>query len=269
MIVLLLRAACSSGSGPIAARRRSSTAAATDDVDHDDLDDHDDLTTTTTTAPAQPVTIVFAGDINFEGTDGDPPRPRPGDRDRTVHRRSCPVPTSPSATSSRPSAPVGTPENKDFTFQAPPSAVDALRAGGFDAVSMANNHGRDYGPSGLDESLAVKDAQADHFIIGIGHDDVDAYTPFTATVNGQRIAVIAATQVLDDELVAAWTATPDDIRDSRRRRASTRSSPRCSRRARTRTPSWCSCTGASSATVPERRAEDARRPARRRPAPTS
>ena len=43
----------------------------------------------------------------------------------------------------------GTPENKDFTFRAPPSSIDALRAGGFDAVSMANNHGRDYGPVGL------------------------------------------------------------------------------------------------------------------------
>ncbi len=102
----------------------------------------------------------------------------------------------------------GTAENKDFTFRAPPSAVDALRAGGFDTVSMANNHGRDYGPDGLTESLAVKDAQADHFIIGIGHDDVDAYTPFIATVKGRRVAVIGATQVLDAELIASWTAAP-------------------------------------------------------------
>jgi len=102
----------------------------------------------------------------------------------------------------------GTPENKEFTFRAPPEAVDALRAGGFDAVSMANNHGRDYGASGLTESLVVKDAQADHFIIGIGHDDVDAYTSFTTTVKGQRVAVIAATQVIDGELVASWTAAP-------------------------------------------------------------
>jgi poly-gamma-glutamate capsule biosynthesis protein CapA/YwtB (metallophosphatase superfamily) len=102
----------------------------------------------------------------------------------------------------------GTPENKEFTFRSPPSSVDALRAGGFDTVSMANNHGRDYGPDGLIESLAVKDAQSDRFIIGIGHDDVDAYRAFTATVKGQRVAVIAATQVIDGELIASWTAAP-------------------------------------------------------------
>jgi poly-gamma-glutamate synthesis protein (capsule biosynthesis protein) len=73
---------------------------------------------------------------------------------------------------------------------------------------MANNHGRDYGPVGLSESLAVKDAQRDHFIVGIGHDDADAYAAFTATVKGQRVAVIAATQVIDGELVASWTAGP-------------------------------------------------------------
>jgi poly-gamma-glutamate synthesis protein (capsule biosynthesis protein) len=101
----------------------------------------------------------------------------------------------------------GTPESKQFTFQAPATAVDALRAGGFDVVSMANNHGRDYGPAGLEESLAIKDAQPDHFIIGIGHNDADAYAPYTTTIKGQRIAVIGATQVIDSELVAAWTAT--------------------------------------------------------------
>ncbi|MEY2452706.1 MAG: hypothetical protein QOD92_2280 [Acidimicrobiaceae bacterium] len=102
----------------------------------------------------------------------------------------------------------GSPENKDFTFQAPPSAVDALRAGGFDVVSMANNHGRDFGPDGLEESLAIKEAQPDRLIIGIGRNDAEAYAPFTTTIRGQRIAVIAATQVLDGELIDSWTATP-------------------------------------------------------------
>ena len=102
----------------------------------------------------------------------------------------------------------GTPENKQFTFQAPPSAIDALRAGGFDVVTMANNHGRDFGADGLAESLAIKDAQPDHFLIGIGHNDAEAYAPFIATIRGQRLAVIGATQVIDEELVAAWSAGP-------------------------------------------------------------
>ena len=49
-----------------------------------------------------------------------------------------------------------------------------MRAAGFDVVSMANNHGRDFGPDGLEESLAVKEAQPDRFIIGIGRDEADA-----------------------------------------------------------------------------------------------
>jgi poly-gamma-glutamate synthesis protein (capsule biosynthesis protein) len=76
-----------------------------------------------------------------------------------------------------------------------------------DVASMANNHGLDYGLEGLRDSLAA----AKRYrlpLIGIGLDDAQAYRPFRRTVNGQRIAVIGATQVLDDELISAWTAGP-------------------------------------------------------------
>lgn len=165
-------------------------------------------TTTTTTAPPQPVVIAFAGDTNFEGAMAT----RLARDPQTAVGPFADVLTSADLAVGNLETAVGTggtPENKDFTFEAPPSAIDALRAGGYDVVSMANNHGRDFGPEGLVESLAVKDAQTDHFIIGIGHDDTDAYTPFTATVHGQRIAIIGATQVLDEELISAWTATAD------------------------------------------------------------
>ena len=162
---------------------------------------------TTTTPPPQPVTIAFAGDINFEGAMGTrltrDPETAVGPFTDVLSAADLVVGNLETAVGTG-----GTPENKDFTFEAPPSAIDALRAGGFDVVSMANNHGRDFGPDGLIESLAVKDAQPDHFIIGIGHNDAEAYAPFTTTVHGQRIAVIGATQVLDEELITAWTATP-------------------------------------------------------------
>ena len=45
-------------------------------------------------------------------------------------------------------------------------------------------------------------------MIGIGLDDDQAYRPYRATIHGDRVAVIAATQVLDDQLVSAWTAGP-------------------------------------------------------------
>ena len=166
-------------------------------------------TTTTVRGPlgsGQAVTLAFAGDMHFEGV---------------VRTR---LDTAP-ATAVGPFAEVlrgadlaignletaiatgGTRADKQFAFRVPPTAVDALRAAGFDAVSMANNHGLDYGPDGLAESLAVKRAQPDGFLIGIGGEEDEAFAPFSAEVRGQRIAVIAATQVLDSELIDAWTAT--------------------------------------------------------------
>jgi poly-gamma-glutamate synthesis protein (capsule biosynthesis protein) len=72
---------------------------------------------------------------------------------------------------------------------------------------MANNHGMDYGVTGLRDSLAA--ARRYRFpVIGIGLDGKRAYAPLRRTIRGQRIAVIGATQVLDDHLIDAWTAGP-------------------------------------------------------------
>jgi poly-gamma-glutamate synthesis protein (capsule biosynthesis protein) len=101
----------------------------------------------------------------------------------------------------------GSPVTKQFVFRAPPSAFAALRAGGVDVASMANNHGMDFGESGLRDSITA--AKRQRFpVIGIGVNAKQAYRPFRRTINGQRIAVIGATQVLDDELISAWTAGP-------------------------------------------------------------
>jgi poly-gamma-glutamate capsule biosynthesis protein CapA/YwtB (metallophosphatase superfamily) len=102
----------------------------------------------------------------------------------------------------------GTPAGKQFTFRAPASILDALRAGGVDVVSLANNHGMDYGLDGLEDTLAAKAAQLDGMVIGVGRDEDDAYAPYLAEIRGQRVAVLAATQVLDDVYVDEWTAAP-------------------------------------------------------------
>ena len=101
----------------------------------------------------------------------------------------------------------GSPTSKAFVFRAPATAFAALRGGGIDVASMANNHGLDYGVTGLRDSLAA--AKRYRFpVVGIGLNAKQAYRPFRSTINGQRIAVIGATQVLDDELISAWTAGP-------------------------------------------------------------
>jgi poly-gamma-glutamate capsule biosynthesis protein CapA/YwtB (metallophosphatase superfamily) len=166
-------------------------------------------TTTTARGPlgsGQAVTLAFAGDLHFEGVVrtrlDTAPATAVGPFAEVLRAADLAVGNLETAI-----ATGGTRADKQFAFRAPPTAVDALRAAGFDAVSMANNHGLDYGPDGLAESLAVKRAQPDGFLIGIGGEEDEAFAPFSAEVRGQRIAVIAATQVLDSDLIEAWTAT--------------------------------------------------------------
>jgi poly-gamma-glutamate synthesis protein (capsule biosynthesis protein) len=99
----------------------------------------------------------------------------------------------------------GTPENKSFTFQAPPTAFPALKAAGVDLVTMANNHAADYGGDGLAQTLAA--IQRSRFpVIGLGADVEAAYKPYYTEINGVRLAFIAALQVREETL-ANWTAT--------------------------------------------------------------
>jgi poly-gamma-glutamate synthesis protein (capsule biosynthesis protein) len=101
----------------------------------------------------------------------------------------------------------GEPASKAYTFRAPASAFDALKAGGVDVVTLANNHGLDYGLVGMRDTLAAA-KRAGVALVGAGKSAKQAYSPYRVTVNGQRIAIIAATQVLDDHLIAEWTAGP-------------------------------------------------------------
>ncbi|KQC40254.1 poly-gamma-glutamate biosynthesis protein [Frankia sp. ACN1ag] len=154
----------------------------------------------------QPVTIAFGGDIHFAGTPGQrlaaDPATAIGPISATLAAADLAVANLETAVTDG-----GTPAPKEFTFRAPPTAFDAVRAAGIDVVTMANNHGMDYGLTGLQDSL--RHARDAHFpVIGIGEDDTSAFAPYTTTVKGQRIAVIGATQVLDDQLIAAWTAGP-------------------------------------------------------------
>ena len=154
----------------------------------------------------KPVVLAFGGDVHFEGILESrlaaaparvlaPIKPVLAGADLSVVNLETAVTRE------------GRPAAKEFVFRAPPTAFAALRGGGVDVASMANNHGLDYGLSGLDESLAA--AKRYRFpLIGIGRDGGEAYAPFRRTIKGQRIAVLAATQVLDDHLIADWTAGP-------------------------------------------------------------
>ncbi len=166
---------------------------------------------TRTTQPSplgsgKPVIFAFGGDIHFEGVLSSklasspstvlaPIAPTLGEADIAMANLETAVTNSGAAAS------------KTFVFRTPASAFAALRGGSIDVVSMANNHGMDYGEAGLRDSLAA--ARRYRFpVVGIGLDGKRAYAPWRRTVRGQRIAILGATQVLDDHLISSWTAGP-------------------------------------------------------------
>lgn len=173
-------------------------------------------TATTTTLPPpptargplgseQPVSFAFGGDVHFEGGLRSKLLANP----ESVLESIAPVLSAPdvavvnleSAVTDR-----GTAQDKQYVFRAPAVALTALAAAGVDTATAANNHGLDYGAEGLEDTLAAE--QSTGFdLIGIGHNGAEAYAPHRMEVNGQRIAAIAATQVLDEQFIGTWTAT--------------------------------------------------------------
>ncbi|MFA1546578.1 CapA family protein [Actinomadura chokoriensis] len=95
---------------------------------------------------------------------------------------------------------------KEFAFRAPATALQALKASGVDVASMANNHGMDFMEGGLRDSLAAI-KKTGFPIVGIGKNADAAFQPYRVTVKGNKLAIVGATQVLDDNLIQAWTAT--------------------------------------------------------------
>jgi poly-gamma-glutamate capsule biosynthesis protein CapA/YwtB (metallophosphatase superfamily) len=156
----------------------------------------------------KPVTIGFGGDVHFAGAVGerltDDPATALGDTvpqllagsnltmvnlETAVTNGTCPEP-----------------QPKQYIFDAPATAITALKSAKISLVTEANDHGLDCGPQGLSQNLSIA-AQADYPIIGIGNNAKQAFTPYRITLNGQRIAIIAATQVIADNLIGTWTAT--------------------------------------------------------------
>ena len=100
------------------------------------------------------------------------------------------------------------PQPKQYVFYAPATAVQAFKGAGMTLITEANNHGEDCGRPGLQTALSLR-AQTGYPILGIGHDVDDAFTPYRATIDGEKITIIAATQVIDSDLQSSWTATAD------------------------------------------------------------
>lgn len=168
----------------------------------------------------RPFTMAFGGDTHFEGST------LRGKLDSTPDAVLGPISTNLSGADlamvnlETAITTGGTAAPKQFAFRAPNTAFRALKGAGVDVVTMANNHGMDYGEVGLRDSLAAA-KQAGFPVVGIGNNAAEAYKPWTTQVKGTKVAVIGATQVLDDNLIEAWTAT-----DAKAGLASAKDAPR-------------------------------------------
>lgn len=156
--------------------------------------------------PAEPpeITLTFAGDVHFEdrvaelltdpATAFGPVAEELSDGDLTIVNLETPI-------TSR-----GVPEDKNYLFRAPDTAVPALTEAGIDVVSLANNHTLDYGQPGLADTVR-KAAAGGLDTVGVGPDIDAAFTPVHRTVQGVDVAILAFSQV--DDLAEEWAATPD------------------------------------------------------------
>jgi poly-gamma-glutamate capsule biosynthesis protein CapA/YwtB (metallophosphatase superfamily) len=153
------------------------------------------------------VVLAFGGDVHFEGVIG----VRLADRPATALGTSVSTLLSGanlSMVNFESALTYGgcpSPQPKTYVFHAPPSALAAFKAAHISLVTEANNHGEDCGLAGLQQSLSIA-RRARYPVIGIGYNAAQALTPYRAVIHGQRIAIFAATQVLDDALAPAWTA---------------------------------------------------------------
>jgi poly-gamma-glutamate synthesis protein (capsule biosynthesis protein) len=92
-----------------------------------------------------------------------------------------------------------------YHFRTSASALTALHAAGVDAVSVANNHGADFGAEGLSDTLQAKSSSPIP-ILGVGRNRGEAFTPHRVTLKGQRFAFFAADASFLESSEPYWQA---------------------------------------------------------------
>lgn len=90
----------------------------------------------------------------------------------------------------------GTPhEGKDYVYKASPDTLPALKAAGFDLVSLANNHILDQGIEGMRDTIThLNDIGIAH--MGAGENDTEAFAPYIIEAKGIKVAYIGVSEVI-------------------------------------------------------------------------
>ena len=174
-------------------------------------------------ARADPVTLLFAGDIMLDdgpgqsiAKGGDPLAPFAAvlaEADYRVGNLECPVASSGQAHAS-----------KVVTFRADPRVLSIL-PGRFDAVSLANNHSGDYGHDAFNETMQHLD-QTGIAYFGGGRNLAEAHKPLWIERKGLKIAVLGYNEFKPRAFAAgpdwpgvAWSEDDNVIADIRAAKA--------------------------------------------------
>ncbi len=151
-----------------------------------------------TTLDAQPIMLLFAGDIMLSRS--------VGDSMSVKHDWLWPFARVASVTASTDIAfanletTISTRGDKGgctYCFRADPKAVAGLVSAGFDVLSVANNHIWDFGPQAFTDTLDYLAAN-DISVAGGGRNASEARTPVVRTVRNTRVAYLAYTDMLPD-----------------------------------------------------------------------
>ncbi|KQY57263.1 CapA family protein [Nocardioides sp. Root140] len=157
------------------------------------------------------VTLAFAGDVHFPGHLAG----LPGSDDSTLGPMSEQLAAADVAMVNLESAVLSGPGQRDtkelerrdsrYWFRTSPAAFDLLDRSGVDVVTMANNHGADYGRAGLLQTLRTA-ARAPVAVVGVGRDSRAAFTPHRVTVNGTPFAFFGADGTTREGANPVWEA---------------------------------------------------------------
>jgi poly-gamma-glutamate synthesis protein (capsule biosynthesis protein) len=159
----------------------------------------------TATTDTRPVTIAITGDLMLARSVGQRllatsdtfPFTHTAEHlrgfDLTVGNLECVVST------------LGTPQPKQYTFEAPVKSFERLVAAGFDIVSLANNHSGDYGRAAFSDMLG-KLPGFGLTPLGGGLTRAAAHTPVIRKVRGTTLGFLAYCEIQPQSFAATDTS---------------------------------------------------------------
>jgi poly-gamma-glutamate synthesis protein (capsule biosynthesis protein) len=159
------------------------------------------------------VTLAFGGDVHFEAHLADLLDGR-GSALRDITRPLSSADVAMVNLESAIAGPGAAPGRKElehpgqrYWFRTTPAALDVLSDAGVDVVSLANNHGADFGTVGIRRALAAA-TDSSVALVGVGADREEAFTPYRVSVGGTDIAVLAGDASFRESRHPSWEAGP-------------------------------------------------------------